>query len=152
MYNLESNSVIHITSLQLLMNNFFRISHNENRYVITDLGSSNGTFVNGSRLSNPKTESEPREIGHGSVLQIGTTKLLCHVHPGRETCFECEPGLVQVKEVPKNVGSMSSKASRENTRKKEMREIRKKYGLSSSGIIKYFTLIFVKILCILKFV
>ncbi len=112
----------------------FRISHTENRYYITDLGSSNGTFVNGSRLSKPKTESEPREIGHGSVLQIGTTKLLCHVHPGRETCFECEPGLVQVKEVATNIGSISvSKASREKSRKKEMRELRKKYGLSNSG-------------------
>ena len=57
---------------------------------------SNGTFVNGHRLSKAKMESEPKEIGHGSVLQIGATKLLCHVHPGRETCFECEPGLIQV--------------------------------------------------------
>jgi pSer/pThr/pTyr-binding forkhead associated (FHA) protein len=122
--------IIHIINNNL----FFRISHTENRYYITDLGSINGSFVNGSRLSKPKTESEPREIGHGSVLQIGNTKLLCHVHPGRETCFECEPGLVQVKEVATNTGSISvSKASREKSRKKEMRELRKKYGLSNSG-------------------
>jgi hypothetical protein len=74
----------------------FRIFHQDDRYFIKDEGSSNGTFVNGQRLSDAKKESEPREIGHGSVLQIGTTKLLCHVHPGRETCFECEPGIVQV--------------------------------------------------------
>jgi len=57
--------------------------------------------------------------------------LLCHVHPGRETCFECEPGIVQVKESSKVIGS--SYLSKEKTRKKEMKELSKKYGLSSSG-------------------
>lgn len=38
---------------------------------------------------------EPVEIGHKSELQVGTTALVCHVHPGRETCLECEPGVVQ---------------------------------------------------------
>ena len=72
------------------------------------------------------------EIGHGSLLQIGTTKLLCHVHPSRETCFECEPGLVLVKEAPKNNGSINFE-SKDKTRRKEMKELRKKYGLSFSG-------------------
>ncbi len=47
-----------------------RVSHKENRYYVTDLGSSNGTFVNGQRLSKAKEESEPREIGHGTVIQV----------------------------------------------------------------------------------
>ena len=108
----------------------FRISHKDDRYFLTDVGSSNGTFVNGHRLSQAKTESEPKEIGHGSVLQIGTTKLLCHVHPGRETCFECEPGIVQVVKKPEQ---NLEPVSKERSRKKAMRELRKKYGLGGSG-------------------
>ena len=66
------------------------------KFFLTDLGSRNGTFVNKKRVSPSKVEnSEPVEIGHKSELQIGTTALVCHVHPGRETCLECEPGVVQ---------------------------------------------------------
>lgn len=68
------------------------------RYKIVDLGSRNGTLLNGKRLSASKQESEPQEIIHGSVLQIGNTKLLCHIHKGQQTCGHCEPGLVQTEE------------------------------------------------------
>jgi len=93
---LRTKSFISLAPVQLCCFLSFRIFYQDDRYFIKDEGSSNGTFVNGQRLSDAKKKSEPREIGHGSVLQIGTTKLLCHVHPGRETCFECEPGIVQV--------------------------------------------------------
>jgi hypothetical protein len=60
-----------------------------------DFGSRNGTFLNGKRLSVAKQESDPHEVIHGSLLQVGGTKLLCHIHAGQETCGHCEPGLVQ---------------------------------------------------------
>ena len=73
-----------------------RVARTGGKFFLSDLGSRNGTFVNGKRVSPSKVESaEPVEIGHKSELQIGTTTLMCHVHPGRETCLECEPGVVQ---------------------------------------------------------
>lgn len=64
-------------------------------YYITDLGSRNGTWLDGERLSAALQESETFEINHGAVIQIGSTKLLCHIHIGRDTCSSCEPGLFQ---------------------------------------------------------
>ncbi|PSN55625.1 hypothetical protein C0J52_04032 [Blattella germanica] len=67
------------------------------KYFMIDFGSRNGTYLNGKRLSVAKQESDPHEVVHGSILQVGGTKLLCHIHSGRETCGHCEPGLVQKK-------------------------------------------------------
>lgn len=67
-----------------------------NKYVIVDLGSQNGTILNGKRISQAKQTSEPQEIVHGSIVQLGSTKLLCHIHDGQKTCGHCEPGLIQI--------------------------------------------------------
>jgi hypothetical protein len=45
------------------------IEWRENGYVISDLGSSNGTSVNGARLA------QPRWLGVGDLIQIGGTQL-----------------------------------------------------------------------------
>ncbi|CAH0401288.1 unnamed protein product [Chilo suppressalis] len=63
-------------------------------YVAMDLGSKNGTILNGTRMSESQTVSKSTEIIHGSTLEIGETKLLCHIHPGTDTCGHCEPGLL----------------------------------------------------------
>lgn len=34
-------------------------------------------------------------ISHGDVLRIGANKLLVHIHPGRETCGQCDPSEIQ---------------------------------------------------------
>ncbi|PZC83795.1 hypothetical protein B5X24_HaOG206952 [Helicoverpa armigera] len=65
-----------------------------NLYMATDLGSKNGTILNGTRMSESQIMSLPMEIVHGSTLQLGETKLLCHIHPGNDTCGHCEPGLL----------------------------------------------------------
>lgn len=73
-----------------------KISYNtENAsYMIVDLGSRNGTLLNGKRISSSKQESEPVEVCHASKLQVGSTTLLCHIHEGTQTCGHCEPGLL----------------------------------------------------------
>ncbi|XP_045501608.1 angiogenic factor with G patch and FHA domains 1-like isoform X2 [Colias croceus] len=67
---------------------------NKQIYAAVDLGSKNGSVLNGVRMSQSQETSEPMEIVHGSTLQLGETKLLCHIHPGTDTCGHCEPGLI----------------------------------------------------------
>lgn len=66
------------------------------------MGSRNGSFLNGKRLSESKQLSSPMEVKHGSILQVGPITMLCHIHLGDETCDSCEPGLVQAKSIPDN--------------------------------------------------
>lgn len=64
----------------------FEYDANRSCYTCIDLGSRNGTLMNGKRMSNAKQESDPMKLLHGTVLQIGQTKLLCHIHDGHSTC------------------------------------------------------------------
>ncbi len=47
----------------------FRLTLDENRTVVEDLGSTNGTFVNGARVTTP------RRLGKGDVVRVGQTDL-----------------------------------------------------------------------------
>lgn len=62
-------------------------------YIVRDKGSTNGTFLDGKKLSKHSSSSEHRHLVHGSELTIGDTKFLCHIHDGMETCNLCEPGI-----------------------------------------------------------
>lgn len=42
----------------------------------------------------PKQQSEAVAITHGDLVKFGETSFLCHIHPGSDTCDECEPGIV----------------------------------------------------------
>lgn len=75
----------------------FSFDKEKSIFVAVDLGSRNGTMLNGKRMSASKQESEELEVVHGSHIQIGTTILLCHIHVGNQTCGHCEPGLIQPK-------------------------------------------------------
>ena len=46
-------------------------------------------------LLQSKVVSGPRKLVHGEQLKLGGTTFLLHIHPGNETCDECEPGQVQ---------------------------------------------------------
>ena len=104
-----------------------RISYQQGKYYLRDLGSRNGTWVGGKRLSVSKQESGDVEVGHRSVVQIGKTKLVCHLHPGRETCLDCEPGLVR-REVSGGAGP-----GREQERQDQLVNLKRKYGLDRPG-------------------
>ncbi|KAL1502145.1 hypothetical protein ABEB36_007332 [Hypothenemus hampei] len=97
-------------------------------YEIVDLGSRNGTFLNGKRMSSSKQESEPTEICHGSKLKLGSTMLLCHVHDGTQTCGHCEPGLLIAEEKVQHL----SKKNINQQFKSELRRLRKQHGLLGS--------------------
>ncbi|XP_061931760.1 angiogenic factor with G patch and FHA domains 1 isoform X2 [Apis cerana] len=108
-----------------------RFLYNEDKkiYEITDLGSRNGTFLNGKRLSVAKQESDPHEVSHGSIVQVGTTKLLCHIHNGNETCGHCEPGLVQ-----QNSNAEENKSSKKQQHKQELRRLKHKFGVEKDNV------------------
>lgn len=93
----EGNHSILIPDLNISKHHLkFFFEKDSNRYCVIDLGSRNGTLLNGKRISPSKQESEPMEITHGSKIQVGSTVLLCHIHNGNHTCRYCEPGLTSV--------------------------------------------------------
>ncbi|XP_031626133.1 angiogenic factor with G patch and FHA domains 1 isoform X2 [Contarinia nasturtii] len=112
-------------------------------YTVVDLGSRNGTFMNGKRMSNAKQESDPIELVHGTVIQIGQTKLLCHIHDGHSTCGQCEPGLLT-----DNTAASYSAVTEDNTRstktkpgnvgddhKRQLKNLKKRYGLQDEKYV-----------------
>ncbi|KMR04573.1 angiogenic factor with g patch and fha domains 1 [Lasius niger] len=107
----------------------FIYDETKKQYHIIDSGSRNGTFLNGKRLSVAKQESEAHEITHGSIIKIGGTKLLCHIHNGNETCGHCEPGLVQ-----QNINLDENKASKKKLHKEELRRLKHKFGFAKDNV------------------
>lgn len=117
----------------------FVYEENQNSYTCTDLGSRNGTFMNGKRMSNAKQESEPKKLLHGTVLQIGQTKLLCHIHDGHSTCGQCEPGLLGAN-LPSIYGECGDEASGTQKsanvsadHKRQLKNLKKRYGLQDES-------------------
>ena len=108
------------------------------KYYLIDIGSQNGTFIDGKRLSTAKNQSDPNEIGHGSLIKIGSTELICHVHPGIETCLKCEPGVVISSQPKLNSTAAPNLSAKqlESKRKSEMKQLRKKYGINNPGETK----------------
>ncbi|KAK5648345.1 hypothetical protein RI129_003237 [Pyrocoelia pectoralis] len=107
----------------------FSFNNDESTYTVTDLGSRNGTLLNGKRMSASKQESEPLTLNHGSEIQIGSTVLLCHIHSSNETCYQCEPGLLQSKIEEKEKIVIKSKSEQHKT---ELRKLRKKFAVNWS--------------------
>ncbi|XP_055379920.1 angiogenic factor with G patch and FHA domains 1 isoform X1 [Condylostylus longicornis] len=102
-----------------------KFSYDEKKeiYQCVDLGSRNGTLLNGRRISSAKQESELTDITHGSILQISQTKLMCHIHSGNTTCGLCEPGLlIETRDVEK-MELLSHK--------QQLKKLQKRYGLEN---------------------
>lgn len=109
----------------------FTYNDEKSGYECVDLGSRNGTLLNGKRISNAKQESEPVLIIHGCRIQLSQTKLLCHVHDGHITCRDCEPGLNKVE----TTTTSEENADRTNglSHKQELKKIKKRYGLADES-------------------
>ena len=85
----ESNAVILNDVACSKFHAKIQFNDKESKYYLIDIGSQNGTFIDGKRLSQPKQESSPKEVGHGSLIKFGNTQVILHVHPGSETCLKC---------------------------------------------------------------
>ncbi|XP_019615933.1 PREDICTED: angiogenic factor with G patch and FHA domains 1-like [Branchiostoma belcheri] len=109
------------------------------QYTVTDLGSQNGTLLNGQRISEPKCRSAPCPVSHGAVLQLGGTVLSLHIHNGTDTCDGCEPGLVMAaiaeREKLRQAAPVLSKEDKERQRRRELKQIKKKYQLEAAAFV-----------------
>nr|XP_033785212.1 angiogenic factor with G patch and FHA domains 1 [Geotrypetes seraphini] len=111
--------------------------HESESYVIVDQGSQTGTIINGNPILQPDIISEPYALKNGDEVKFGETVLSFHVHPGCETCNGCEPGQIRAhlrlndKSPTSSVGLLLSKEEKELVRRKELKQMRVKYGLQS---------------------
>lgn len=106
----------------------FTYNDSKSQYDCIDLGSRNGTLLNGKRMSNAKQESEPIAIFHGANIQLSQTKLLVHMHDGHTTCGHCEPGLLgQTDQVNPQITEEQATLL---THKQELKKLKKRYGLA----------------------
>ncbi|XP_041836117.1 angiogenic factor with G patch and FHA domains 1 isoform X2 [Melanotaenia boesemani] len=105
-------------------------------YMLVDHGSQNGTVINGNRILQPKTKSEPHALIHGDEVKMGETVLSFHIHSGTDTCDGCEPGQVMAHlskhKREENIGPGLNKEDKELLRQKELKQMKAKYGLQSS--------------------
>lgn len=117
----------------------FTYNQDTSTYTCVDLGSRNGTLLNGKRMSSAQQESDAMALVHGAVLQINRTKLLCHIHDGHTTCGHCEPGLLEVAEPVNEVPTVKpamTKQSISKAHKDELKKLKKRYGLQDDSRLK----------------
>ncbi|XP_033634288.1 angiogenic factor with G patch and FHA domains 1-like [Asterias rubens] len=112
----------------------------ERQYTIKDLGSQNGTIINGKAISEQRVVSEPHPLSHRDYITIGGTTIRLHIHAGDETCDECEPGQVQAliaiqQQNEPGTASSSTKQDKEQQRKKELRQLKKKFNLTKDDFV-----------------
>ncbi|XP_041914479.1 angiogenic factor with G patch and FHA domains 1 [Alosa sapidissima] len=104
-------------------------------YMLVDLGSQNGTVVNGNRIFQPKVRCEPCPLSHGDEVRIGETVLSFHIHPGNDTCDGCEPGQIIAHlsrhRKEHNSGHLVGE-NKEMQRQRELKQMKVKYGLKNS--------------------
>ncbi|XP_065350453.1 angiogenic factor with G patch and FHA domains 1 isoform X2 [Cloeon dipterum] len=101
-------------------------SYDDCGYWITDSGSTNGTWLDKKKLK----VHVPKQVMHGSILRVANTILLCHIHPGQETCGHCEPGLVQQ---PEAAATAAIPADKSKDYKGELLRLKRKFALSGVG-------------------
>ncbi|XP_076259686.1 angiogenic factor with G patch and FHA domains 1 isoform X1 [Rhynchophorus ferrugineus] len=123
----EGDHAVHLPDINVSKHHL-KITFDGAKYTVTDLGSRNGTILNGKRMSPSKQESDPQEITHGSKLQLGSTTILCHIHEGSQTCGNCEPGLLIEEEKDDIMTQNMNKSNKNQQYKQELRKLKKQHG------------------------
>ncbi|KAJ3044929.1 hypothetical protein HDV00_000212 [Rhizophlyctis rosea] len=114
-------------------------------FCIVDAGSTQGTFVDGVRLSEPKKSSTPHPLPHRSLLTIGSTTFQIHCHSSPTSfitsCEGCQvtsenvvgtdEGVVKQETTPVGVAALpmmtteERKEALERERRSELKRIRR---------------------------
>lgn len=108
------------------------------KFSIIDVGSQNGTFVNGNRLSASKAASPPSALRHMDVVSVGTTKFQVHDHQGGWPCEQCKHKDGNIIDITSTTQAKTaseaddnaihhSKYDREQARRDELRRLKQKY-------------------------
>ncbi|KAK7478400.1 hypothetical protein BaRGS_00030325 [Batillaria attramentaria] len=117
----------------------FQFDYSNNCYTVQDLGSQNGTFINDLRISETKVASSAVPVCHGDTLQVASTRMLLHIHPGTDTCDHCEPGQVlaaiRAQQTVFNEHIVLTKEERKQQARKDLKQIKKKYGLANAAYV-----------------
>lgn len=58
-------------------------------------------------------QNEKKQLNHGDVLRIGANRFLVHIHPGRETCGQCEA--VEIKAAIESVANAAASSDAQNS-------------------------------------
>ncbi|XP_050401397.2 angiogenic factor with G patch and FHA domains 1 isoform X2 [Patella vulgata] len=128
------NHVIMINDLNISRNHCsIWFDYDNNNYMVKDEGSQHGTYINTTRLSQPNKVSHEAAVNHGDIMKVGSTEFLLHIHPGNDTCLDCEPGEVKArvkKDEPNNIVILSA-AEKKKQKKAELNTIKKRYGLKN---------------------
>ncbi|EDV26557.1 uncharacterized protein TRIADDRAFT_16335, partial [Trichoplax adhaerens] len=106
----------------------------ESKYHICDLGSKNGTYLNDVKIAN---DGSTFYLQHGDYIKIGSTSFLLHIHPGYDTCDDCEPGQILSRiPVTDHITSKTETApictdsdKLEDQRRHSLKQLKRKYGL-----------------------
>lgn len=102
----------------------FVYNRDKDEYECEDIGSRNGTVLNGKRLSESKVKSKLKILKHDSVIELDKTKILCHIHEGTTTCVRCEPGLVQTETKAATASGVEVLSHKEG-----LKQLQRLYGL-----------------------
>ncbi|XP_058462030.1 angiogenic factor with G patch and FHA domains 1-like [Malaya genurostris] len=112
----------------------FTYDNKRSVYQVVDLGSRNGTLLNGVRMTGTMKESDPFDIEHGDEIRLNQTTLLCHIHDGNVTCDNCEPGLL-VKNVACNEFD-DDRITKPVSYKEGLKLLQKRYGLEDEKYVE----------------
>ncbi|KAL8602201.1 hypothetical protein ACOMHN_022714 [Nucella lapillus] len=108
-------------------------------YTVQDCGSQNGTFINDLRISESKEKSAAVPLSHEDVLRVAGTHMLLHIHPGTDTCNDCEPGQVlaslRAQQTVFNDHVVLTKNERKKQARRQLKDIKKKYGLANCAYV-----------------
>lgn len=118
----------------------------ERQYLITQTSDvTEDTLLNNDPLSSTASGATSitlagyvRALNHGDVVGAASTRLLCHVHDGMDTCDECEPGQIMAKineamAKDKADSTVPSHASKQDWMRSEMKNLKKKFGLEKAA-------------------
>ncbi|XP_065088140.1 angiogenic factor with G patch and FHA domains 1 isoform X2 [Ochlerotatus camptorhynchus] len=104
-------------------------------YQLLDLGSRNGTLLNGTRMAPTMQESDTFDIVHGDVIELNRTKLLCHIHDGSFTCGNCEPGLL-MKSTGDGEPPEDDRITKPVSHKEGLKLLQRRYGLEEEKYVE----------------
>ncbi|CAO3636185.1 unnamed protein product [Cunninghamella blakesleeana] len=94
-------------------------------FSLIDVGSQNGTLLNGIRLSEKKISSSPHSLKHGDQIQVGDTLLEFHNHENGWPCEKCQTSAINGNEANNSNNNNNNKSMMNQTLLKKIEGTKK---------------------------